>query len=138
MRKDAHTTVAIAAGPSEVDGVRIAVDIASDHDRRGITIRPTGARVTDRVCDAIEAVALRAMDRCPVSGQGTIVIDVSEVECLPATAPRVFARIAAAAGRAGYTPAFYGARAVVMDQIRIFGIDRSYRMHFPGGPHRAA
>ncbi len=138
MRRDAHVHGAVIAGPSETDGARVAVDFTIDHEHNGITIRPRSATIGDRVCDAIETTALAAMDRCPIARDGMVIIDVSDVDSLPASAPRVFARIAAQAIRSGYRPAFYGARATVTDQIRIFGIDRSYRMFFPGGSPRAA
>lgn len=138
MRRDANHHRAVIGGPSDVDGIRNTVDFSIDHDHNGITIRPSGPRMSDRACEAIASIALMAMDRCPVEKDGTIIIDVSDIERLPSAAPRVFARIATDAAAAGYRPAFYGARAIVMDQIRIFGIDRSYRMHFPGGSPRAA
>jgi anti-anti-sigma regulatory factor len=138
MRKDVHTTSAVVAGPSGTDGEGFAVDITIDRERHGITIRPVTKQLTNQTFEAVATTAINAMDCCPIEGDGYIIIDVSDVDSLPANAQSIFAAIARSAERNGYRPAFYGARAMVMDQIRMFGIDRSYRMYFPQNGPRAA
>jgi anti-anti-sigma regulatory factor len=96
-----------------------------ERDPSSIHVRPLGPGLDQRHCPAIIEMAAAALRDVP-RGTRFAVLDLSEIRTMAAMGVGLCSDFAKRAKEKKLTPVLYGLRGDLLDQLRIFQIDRIY------------